>query len=147
MIVFFGMTPVLKSFLFSLIALFGAAQIVGGFSFGGDITVLLFAALIFGAVNSVLRPVLETIAIPLNWLTLGLFSIVSDAFLLYLVTRVVPGLAVTAFRFGGLHFELPSPYLSVTIPAFDVPVIGTLLVTSLVISAFILMLEVVFSDD
>jgi len=141
------MKNVLKPFLFSMVGLFGAAQFVDGFSFGNDITVLAFAALVFGAVNSLLRPILKTVTIPLNFLTLGLSSVVIDVLLFYLTTRVVPGLTVTAFRFGGFQLELPSQYPNVTISAFEVPVWGTLLLSSIVVSVFMIILETIFGDE
>lgn len=141
MLGFFRMGRILKSFLFSLIALFGAAQIIGGFSFNNDLTTLVVAAIVFGIVNSFLKPILKLITLPFTILTLGLFSSVINVVLLYLTIQVVPGLSINAFTFPGLSFDsLPG----LTIPAFNVPILGTLLLTSAVISIFMVLVGIIF---
>jgi putative membrane protein len=46
---------------------------------------LLLAGLALGVVNAVVRPVILLLTLPLNLLTLGLFTLVVNTFLLYLV--------------------------------------------------------------
>lgn len=144
MVAFSRMRDILKSFLFSLIALFGAAQIVEGFSFGNDIAVLTFAAVVFGVVNSFLKPVLKLITLPLNLLTLGFSSLLVNAVLLHLTVRVVPDLLIEAFHFPGLEISLPSQYPDIIIHPLDIPTIGTLLLTSITITLLMVALRIVF---
>lgn len=47
--------------------------------------VLLPAALVLGVVNAVVRPVALLLALPLNLVTLGLFTVVVNTLMLYLV--------------------------------------------------------------
>ncbi len=140
------MRNILKSLLFSLIALFGAAQIIDGFSFSNDIAVLGVAAVVLGVVNSFLRPVLKLITLPFNLITLGFSSLLVNAALLYLTIQVVPGLAVKAFHFPGLEIALPFQHASLAAPPLDIPTAGTLLLTSIVISAFMIVLGTIFDD-
>jgi len=140
----FRMRNIFKSFLFSLVALFGATQIIEGFSFGNDIAVLIFAAGVFGVVNSFLKPILKLIALPLNLITLGSFSFLINAALLYLTIQVVPDLLIEAFRFPGLEISLPFQYPDLVIHPFDIPAIGTLLLASIVISLFTAVLGIIF---
>ena len=65
-------------------ALFVAAWIVPGIRHDGSMLNLLVVALIFGVVNSLLRPLLTILTCPLILLTLGLFSLVINAVLLML---------------------------------------------------------------
>ncbi len=51
----------------------------------GSPRTLLLAGLALGLVNAVVRPVLLLLTLPLNLLTLGLFTLVVNTFLLYLV--------------------------------------------------------------
>ena len=44
-----------------------------------DLTALLFAALIFGVVNAIVKPILAFVTCPLIVLTLGLFLLVLNA--------------------------------------------------------------------
>ncbi|MDP2859094.1 MAG: phage holin family protein [Bacillota bacterium] len=51
----------------------------------------LIAAAILGVVNAILRPILLILTLPLNILTLGLFTFVVNGLMLGLVDRLVPG--------------------------------------------------------
>jgi putative membrane protein len=55
------------------------------------------AAGILGVINAVLRPIVLILTLPINILTLGLFTLVINAALLKLVADVVPGFAVESF--------------------------------------------------
>ncbi|MCS7235725.1 MAG: phage holin family protein [Armatimonadota bacterium] len=50
-----------------------------------DPRTLLLAALLLGLVNAVVRPVVLLLTLPLNLLTLGLFTLVVNTLMLYLV--------------------------------------------------------------
>lgn len=58
--------------------------------------VAVFAA-ILGLLNTFLRPVLSVLTLPLSCLTFGLFAIVVNGFVFWLVTQVYAGVAVGSF--------------------------------------------------
>ncbi len=58
----------------------------------------IVAAGIFGIVNAVIRPIVLVLTLPINLLTLGLFTLVINAAMLKLVADVVPGFAIESFR-------------------------------------------------
>jgi len=58
---------------------------------------LVIAALVFGIVNAIVRPILTLLSIPLIVVTLGLFLFVVNALLLWLVGAIVPGFHVDGF--------------------------------------------------
>lgn len=66
-------------------------------SFGGAV----LAALVLGIVNAVIRPVVVLLTLPLNLLTLGVFTFVVNALMLYIVSvvthRLVLDSALAAF--------------------------------------------------
>jgi putative membrane protein len=68
-------------------ALWVAMQIVPGISFAGDWRRLLIVALVFGVLNACVRPVLLILSIPLLIVTLGLFTLVLNAFMLWLTSE------------------------------------------------------------
>jgi len=75
----------------------------------------LFAALVLGILNALFRPLLIVITLPINILTLGLFTFVINALLLKMVSGVVPGFYVYGFWsavFGSLIISLVSWLLS-----------------------------------
>ena len=57
----------------------------------------LAAALVLGLVNSIVRPILVILTLPVTLLTLGLFLFVINALLFWLVAELVQGFTVTGF--------------------------------------------------
>mgnify|MGYP000848408731 CR=1 FL=1 len=80
-------------------ALYLTAFIIKGISiesFGAA----LVAALVWGFVNTIIRPILTFFTLPLTIMTLGLFTLVLNGFLLWLVADVVNGFTVSSFWSG-----------------------------------------------
>jgi len=70
-----------------------------------------FAAAVLGILNALFRPILIVITLPINILTLGLFTFVINALLLKMASGVVPGFYVEGFWsavFGSLIISLVS---------------------------------------
>ena len=57
----------------------------------------LIAALFIGLINAVIRPLAILITLPVNILTLGLFTLVINALLFWFVGSVVSGFVVAGF--------------------------------------------------
>jgi putative membrane protein len=57
----------------------------------------ILAALILGIVNAILRPILIVLSLPLEVLTLGLFTLVINALLFWLVGALHVGMTVDGF--------------------------------------------------
>ena len=57
----------------------------------------IIAALSIGLVNSSVKPVLSFLSLPLNFLSLGLFSLVVNGICLWLAAVLVPGFTVQGF--------------------------------------------------
>ena len=66
------------------IALWLATRLVDGLTFDGDVAFLFVVALIFGVVNSVVKPILMLLTFPALILSLGLFLLVLNALMLWL---------------------------------------------------------------
>jgi putative membrane protein len=54
----------------------------------------LVASVVIGLVNSSVRPVISLLTLPINFLTLGLFSLVVNGICFWLAAVLVPGFAV-----------------------------------------------------
>ncbi|HET8578282.1 MAG TPA: phage holin family protein [Methylomirabilota bacterium] len=65
-----------------------------------DWIALGIVALVFGAVNVLIRPLLLLVTLPLNFVTLGLFTYVINAFMLLLTSWIAQGMGV-GFRVQG----------------------------------------------
>ena len=70
--------------LINAAAVWAATRITPGISFDGDWRTLLFVALIFGVLNVSVRPLLWFMTLPLLIVTLGLFTFVLNALMLWL---------------------------------------------------------------
>jgi len=57
----------------------------------------LWASLIFGVVNSLIRPILLAVSLPLSVLSLGLFTLIIDAGVMALTAWLVPGFDIRGF--------------------------------------------------
>ena len=56
-----------------------------------DTGTALIAALVLGLLNALLGPILRFLAFPITLVTLGLFAIIINAFLLWLTSKLVDG--------------------------------------------------------
>lgn len=77
-------------------ALLFTAWLVPGISFAGLSTAFL-AAFVMGIVNIFIRPIILIFTLPLNLLTLGLFTFVINALMFLLIAKLVVGFMVTGF--------------------------------------------------
>ena len=94
----------------NLLALVIAGSLINGITIG-SLGIGIIAAGLFGVVNAVIRPVVLILTLPINLLTLGLFTLVVNAAMLMLVSAVVPGFVIESFRsafFGALVISLIS---------------------------------------
>ena len=94
----------------NLLALVIAGLVMPGIRIEG-IGMGVIAAGILGVVNAVIRPIVLILTLPINLLTLGLFTLVINAGMLMLVSEIVPGLVIESFRsafFGAIIISLIS---------------------------------------
>ncbi len=57
----------------------------------------LVLAVVLGIINIFIKPVIGLLTLPINILTLGIFSLIVNALLIMLAGLVVPGFAVAGF--------------------------------------------------
>lgn len=82
--------------IINTIALLIVEYVIPGVHVSG-VGAAVIAALVLGIVNAVLKPILVILALPLEILTLGLFTFVINAALFYLVAKLGIGLSVDGF--------------------------------------------------
>src|SRR5687768_4905803 len=106
------MSPKLKLFLqrwaITTVAVLVATYIVDGISSDSN-TALIVASLVLGILNAVLRPIVLILSLPLLLFTLGLFTFVINAGLLWLTGLLVKPFHVESFGaafFGGLIISI-----------------------------------------
>lgn len=71
------------------------AYLVKGF----DVTVLaaIFGFILLGFINATIRPVLVLLTLPINFITLGLFTLVINGLMLWLVSAIIRGFNIANF--------------------------------------------------
>jgi len=93
--------PFLKSWAINTLAVAVAVELLHGHISYGTPKDLLFAAFLLGLLNAFVRPILMLIALPLLIFTLGLFTFVINALLLYFVGALMaPHFTVDTFGYA-----------------------------------------------
>lgn len=109
---------ILLLWLLNAIALLAVAYLLPGIqlaSFGWA----LAGALVLGLINSVVRPVLTILTLPVTLLTLGLFYFVLNGLLFWLAGSLLPGFQVNNFGaafIGALLYGVIAWMLSALLP-------------------------------
>lgn len=62
-----------------------------------SLTAALVAAVVLGVINAFIKPILIILTLPINILTLGLFTFVINALVIILTADIVPGFKVDGF--------------------------------------------------
>jgi putative membrane protein len=87
------------SWIATAIALLVGDRLLSGVFVGGIFSALIAAA-VLGLVNMTIKPILFILTLPINLLTLGLFTFVINAMMLGLVSWIVPGFEVRSLLTG-----------------------------------------------
>jgi len=90
------MVSIITRWLIITMAILLASQFVPGIKVDSISTVVIAAALL-GLINVFIKPILIIFTLPLNILTLGLFTFIINALLLELVAYFVKGFEVQSF--------------------------------------------------
>ncbi len=90
------MINILVRWFINAVALFIVSRILTGFIVD-DFVAALVAVLIIGFVNALIKPILSLLTLPINILTLGLFSFILNALMLLLASSITPGFHIDGF--------------------------------------------------
>lgn len=80
----------------NVFALLVVAYLVPGFQLA-SLSSAVVAAIVIGIVNTLVRPILQLIALPITVITFGLFAFLINVALLQLSARIVPGFTIANF--------------------------------------------------
>jgi putative membrane protein len=87
---------------FNVAALFVAAWVLSGVSYGDSWWTLLIAAIVFTLANAFVKPVLAVLSIPFIVVTLGIFYFLINVLMLYVTDWVVGDFEIKTFWWGVL---------------------------------------------
>jgi putative membrane protein len=99
--------------LINAAALYAAVSLIPGIE-ASSTRAILIAAVIIGLVNATLKPIAVLLTLPITLVTLGLFYLVVNGAMFYLVAALTPGLELAGFG-------------SAVVGAIVMSIVGTLL--------------------
>lgn len=121
------MKTILRIILINFIALWATTQILLGLTYTGGFKTLFLGALAFAAINILLIPVLKILLLPLNLMTIGLFSWISNVLALFALVNLVPQFKLVPFYFPGARFD------GFIVPGINLPVLWVAIIASFII--------------
>ncbi len=112
------MVRLLLTWLIVAVSLIVTAHLVPGITIE-NFGVAIIAAVVMGAINALIRPILVLLTLPLTFLTLGLFLFVVNAIAFSLVGYFTPGFTINSFwdaLLGSIVVSIVSSVLNLIIP-------------------------------
>ncbi|AHF08230.1 phage holin family protein [Desulfitobacterium metallireducens] len=108
------MTGFLTRLLINALAFLITPFFIPGFYLEG-VSAAIFAALVWGMINTLIRPLFSFFTFPLQILSLGIFTLVINALMLVLTATLVPGFSILSFSsafFGAIILSFVSMVLT-----------------------------------
>ena len=87
---------ILAHWLILTLAILAVPYVISGIHVSGILVAVVVAA-VLGFINMVIRPIVNILALPLNILTLGLFSIIINGAFFWFVGKLIDGFTIDAF--------------------------------------------------
>lgn len=109
------MKGILRNTLINALTLFLISQIISGVRLDGGFATYLLGGFALSLLFLILKPILNIIAIPLNIVTLGMFSVLTNVIIFYLLTVFVPQVVISEFTYPGASFAgfiIPKMFIS-----------------------------------
>lgn len=108
---------ILFHWVFSALAVMVTAYLLPGIVLK-SFFVALIVAVVLGFLNTIIRPILILISLPIQFLTLGLFTLAINAALVMLTSVIVPGFTVKNFWWA-LLFSITLWIVNVVLERFE----------------------------
>lgn len=100
---------ILLRIIFNGLGLWAAAKLLPGIHYDGGLLYLLLAGFVFGVVNVLVKPIVTLLSLPFVVLTLGLFFLVINGLMLWLVDFFLADFRIDSFLWamaGGLFLAV-----------------------------------------
>lgn len=105
---------IIIKWLIATVAIIITSYLLPGVTVSGFLAAVIAAAAL-GIINAILKPILVILTLPVNILTLGLFTLVINALLVMLMAMIVAGFEVKNFWWAllfGVILSVITPILS-----------------------------------
>ncbi len=125
---------ILRQLLFHLSALLVTSRFIPGFSIGSSYENIEIATVALAVINVFVKPIVKILFLPLNIITLNLFSIVINIGVVFALTKLVPTVTISSWQFSGFSaygFSVPGFGFTVLYTFIAVAILLTTVVTFL----------------
>ncbi len=118
-----------KHIAINYLTLYLSASIYAGFSIVSNIQVIFIASVLWLLLNKIVKPIIKLLLLPINIITLGLFSWLVSVITLFLLQVLIAGINIQPHYFTGFNYQ------GFIIPAFHINLIFSYLLTSTLINS------------
>jgi len=122
------MKTLLRQIGINYLSLFLSFSIYPGFSVDNTFRVVLTASILWLLLNKVVKPIIKLLLLPINLITLGLFSWVISVVTLFLLQSLINGISLHPYLFTGFSYQ------GFTVPAFHINLLFSYIITSSLIN-------------
>lgn len=122
------MKRIIKHYVVNTFALYIASEIAEGLVFSGGLQTMFLTGGGLTLITIFAKPIINLLLLPLNMISFGLFSWVSSAIALYLVTLIITDFKIVKFAYAGWSSNLFS------IPPIDLKGVLAFIAFSFIIS-------------
>lgn len=121
------MKRIIQQVLINSVALYLTSSFLEGLRIKGGLDVILIGGIILTIGFMIVKPVLETVSLPFNIISFGLFSALITVLIMFLVTKLYSPIQVVSFTFPGLSL------FGITIKSFAANTILSYIMVSAII--------------
>lgn len=121
------MKRLIRSVLINYGAIWATTQIIPAVVISGGVRGWIIAVLSFMVASLLLTPLIKILLLPLNLLTLGLFSWLGNVLVLYFLVNVIPSFKILPYTFEGLYID------GFVIPTIDLTTFQVVIIVSFII--------------
>ncbi len=129
------MKSLLRNIFINYLIIFLATIIYPGFLVTSEFKTLLTAAVIWLLLNKIVKPIIKLLLLPINLITLNLFSWLISFVTLFLLQVFADGVRITSYSFPGISsggFSIPGFHLNIFLSYLVTSILLNTLHTSIV---------------
>ncbi len=121
------MKRILFAILLNMLSIAVVSYFIPGLRYEGGLVTLGIISVILAVGNIFVKPIIKIFTLPIELVTLGLFGIIINAGMLYLISYLYPQFSLHGFYFAGFD----NPYFAIN--SMQIPQWGTAVIASFLI--------------
>jgi len=124
------MKAFIRNILINLLVIYLVDACYPGFSILHDAKTLITAAVIWLLLNKIVKPIIKLLFLPINLITLNLFSWAVGLITLFLLPLIVGDIKISPYDFPGFNYQ------GFSVPPFHLSLFLSFIVTSALLNIF-----------